>query len=217
MLSLKKVRFAAAAISASVIAFGFATDAQAASIGYSLGINDPVFNSAFGNENVPDFTLENISTLSSAQITDFTLTIGDTSFNYELVKSQSAFNDPGADLLFDLKSPDESIRGISSDVIEYNFTGFDPGDIFQFEADVDPDVGVSGQDYRQMLFPTAVLTVGFSNGETLSEILNPGDPNQSSYKFTQTGAVPVPEPSSVGALALLGLGAVATRLRRRAS
>lgn len=216
MLSLKKLGFAAAAISASIIGCGFATEAQAW-VGYSLSINDPVFNSANGVNNVPDFTLENISMSAGVQITDFTLTIGAATHFYDFVRSESAFNDPSGDLVFTLNSPDLLNDIIGSPAIDYDFTGFDSGDIFQFEADVDPLGQSIVQDYREILFPDAVLTVGFSNGETLSEILNPSNTNLDSYNFTQTSdSKSVPEPSSIGALALLGLGAVVAR-RRRAS
>lgn len=217
MLSLKKLGFAAAAISASVLGCGFATEAQAL-VGYSLSINDPVFNSVSGINNVPDFTLENIS-MSAVQITDFNLTIGAAATHfYDFVRLQSVFNDPSGDLVFTLNSPELINDSIGDPAIDYDFTGFDPGDIFQFEVDVDPLVGDITVDYREILFPSAVLTVGFSNGETLSQILNPSDTNLAGYNFTQTSqSKSVPEPSSIGALALLGLGAVVARCRRRAS
>jgi len=162
--------------------------------------------------------LENISTSAGVQITDFNLTIGAATHFYDFVRSEIAFNDPSGDLVFTLNSPDLVNDRSGDPAIDYDFTGFDPGDILGFEVDVDPLVDQATADYREVLFPSAVLTVGFSNGETLSQILNPSDTNLAGYNFTQTSqSKSVPEPSSIGALALLGLGAVVARRRRRAS
>lgn len=159
-----------------------------------------------------DFRLENISEWPGVQITSFNLTIGDTSFMYDFIRSESAFNDPGNDLVPFLNSPDFVNDQIGSDEIDYDFLGFDPGDIFQFEADIDRDDGSFPADYREVLFPNAVLTVGFSNGEMLSQILNPLDTTLDGYQFSQTAEKDVPEPSTIlGALVCLGLGGAIRR------
>jgi len=91
-----------------------ATPAMAATVGYTLSINDPVFNSANGNLNVPDFELVNTSA-AGIQITDFSITIGDTDFNFDFVRIQTAFVDPGADLNFTLNTVGLSNNGVGDE------------------------------------------------------------------------------------------------------
>ena len=194
-----------------------AAPAMAATFGYELSINDPIFNSANGNLNVPDFQLENISDSGTGiGITDFNLTIGNTRFNYDFVRIQNVTNDPGSDLNFTLNNVFFSNNGIGEDFIDYDFTGFDAGDIFQFEVDVDPDSGSPPQDFRQVLFPTAVVAVTFTNGTTLSQTLNPGSTVPTGYSFQQTESIPMtPVPLPAGLplyfMALLLGGYVAKR------
>jgi|GEM_PF-6820177 len=160
-------------------------------LGYALRINEPPVNSDNGTNNVPDFTLENISSESGGmEIKKFTLTIGDTNYNYDFVRSQTAIEDSGSTLEFTPNSPDlvnDDDKMIET--VDYDFSGFDPGDIFRFEADVDPDVGPSPPtlDYRKILFPNAVVTVEFSNGATLSQTLAPVDTGKATYQFVQIG------------------------------
>lgn len=108
-----------------------------------------------------------------------------------------------------LNDPDTLNNAIGTDEIDYDFLGFDPRDIFQFEADVDEDGTSFVEDYRDVLFPDAVLTVGFSNGETLSQVLNPADTNLTSYEFTQTAKTSVLESGVTLLKALLGICAFA--------
>ena len=142
--------------------------------------------------------------------------VGSDEIDYDFVASQSA-SDPGSDLVPTLITPDLLNNAVGSDEIDYDFVGFDPGDIFQFEADVDRDVSSLAEDYRVALFPDAVLTVGFSNGQTLSQVLNPDDTGLDGYTFAQ--AVPMqttPEPASLlglSSLVCLGLGGAARRKR----
>lgn len=199
----------AAAVAAGMGVFGWSQSADALVIGYTLDINNPVFNTANRVNNVPDFRLTNNS--DTASITAFNLTIGDTAFHYDFVRSQSAFTDTGALLSFTVNSPDLANDQVGSDALDYIFAGFDPGDAFQFEADVDPDVGNVVQDYRRILFPNAELTVSFSDGNSLSQTLAPADTGLAGYRFAQrldTSLRPqlqsvLPEP---GTLALFGLG-----------
>jgi len=213
-------KFPTTALSAALLALGSlaATPAMATIVSYDLSINDPVFNSASGNFNVPDFQLVNTSS-SGIQITDFSMTIGDTDFNFDFVRIQTAFNDPGADLTYALDTVGLVNDGVGEDVLEYSFTGFDGGDIFRFEVDVDPDVGSPSQDFREALFPLAQITVGFSDGSVFSQLLNPTTPTQSSFAFEERTIVPVPLPSGLAlylGTALIGGGIAARKQRGRA-
>lgn len=191
----------------------FSGNAQAGLLGYELTINDPIFDSANGDQNVPDFQLTNISDAGTGfQITDFTLTIGDTAFNFDFVRSQSVFVDTLGALSSTLNSPDLINDNSGPDLIDYDFAGFDAGDIFRFEADVDPDSGAVVQDYRQILFPTSMLSVTFSNGATLSEILNPSSATQAGYTFSQ---VQVSEPATFALLGSFLIGGIALRRKTR--
>ncbi|MEO1530687.1 MAG: hypothetical protein AAFU72_00785 [Pseudomonadota bacterium] len=193
-----------------------AAPASAVTASYELSINDPIFNSANGNENVPDFQLTNTSDLGSGlTITDFSLTIGDTDFIYDFVRNEGTLVDTVTTLVATLGNPDFNNDEIGTGILTYSFGGFDPNDVFQFEVDVDPVVlGDVVQDFRQILFPTAVLTVTFNDNITLSQILAPVDITQVGFTFSQSVVIPLP-----GGLALLlGAGAVsALVLRRRRS
>jgi len=181
-----------------------ANPALAVSLGFTLSINDPVFNSANGNLNVPDFQLENTSQ-SGIAITDFNLTIGDPSFNFDFVRIQTAFVDQNADLTYTLNTVGLSNNGVGDDVLDYDFTGFDVGDIFRFEVDVDPDSGSPSQDFRAVLFPNAVANVTFSDGTVLTQTFSTLSPTGSSFAFDVAEIVPVPLPGGFGLYLMAGL------------
>jgi len=184
--------------------------AMAATYGYELSINDPIFNSTSGDLNVPDFTLANMSDLGSGiDILGFSLTIGDVSFNYDFVRVTNILTDTGAALTPTLNTVGTANDGVGDNVLQYSFTGFNPLDVYQFEVDVDPDSGTPSQDYREALFPTAEVSVTFSNGETLSQLLNPTDTTPVGYTFDQyvtPAVVPLPAglPLYLGALFVAG-------------
>ena len=213
-----KAKLFAATIAAGVGAVGWGQSADAAVIGYTLDINNPVFNTANRVNNVPDFRLTNTS--DTASITAFSLTIGDNNFHYDFVRSQSAFTDTGATLNFTLNNPDFTNDHVGDGLIDYVFSGFDPGDAFQFEADVDPHVGDIVQGYRNILFPNALVTVSFSDGNSLSQNLAPADTGLAGYRFGQTfDATQPPRPQSdlpePGTLALFGFGLAGLGLAAR--
>jgi len=152
--------------------------------GFSLGINEPVFNTFSGANNVPDFTLSNTST--TANITKLNITIGDPRFLYDFVRSEEAVSDVGNALEATLNSPDRKNDNQGLDEIDYGFSGFSPGDVFQFEADIDQDNGSSSADYQDVLFPNAVVTVTFDNGTTLAEPITSTSTNVSDTSDTES-------------------------------
>lgn len=189
--------------------------ASAGIVGYELNINNPVFNTGNGVNNVPDIRLENTSqAITNATITDFTLTIGNLAFNFDFVRNESAVTDGSTALVFTRITPDATNDNVGPDQIDYDFTGFNIGDIFQFEVDVDPDVGEVVQDYRSILFPDSLLTVTFSNGKILSQNLNPSNIGQDGYTFAQS--MEVSEPATLALFGGFALAGAALRRRSRA-
>jgi uncharacterized repeat protein (TIGR01451 family) len=122
-----------------------------------------------GSPDTPTILLTNTS--ASERIAEFSLTIGDTTREYESV---SNIISPGVSSTLFL--PDTSSSGISSDEVLFRFAGFDPGESFQFHANIDRDNSNTNENYQMVLFDldgsnaddNAVVTVTFANGTTLS-------------------------------------------------
>jgi hypothetical protein len=171
--------------------------ANAATTGFTLLIN--------GNTNVPTMTLTNDSTL--AQLIRFTLTIGNTTRNYDSVTNTSP--PPGGS--FTLNSPDtNSSGGVRSDVIDIAFTGFDPAEQFSWDADFDIDNGNTNENYRTVLFnngtaDNAVATAFFLGGSSVALTLPDGNATATSFTFSASEVSAVPLPAALS-LMLLGLG-----------
>ena len=70
-------------------------------------------------------------------ITAFSVTIGDTGFNYDASNGVFAVGS-GTSVLV---SPDGADDGVRSDLLSFTFTGFDPGERFDTDNDIDPDSG----------------------------------------------------------------------------
>jgi len=105
--------------------------------------------------NRPYLLLENTSTVGNggdgaAAMTSFSMTIGDTSQNFDWSRIVSASPGVGVTLV----TPDTLDNHSHSDVITYNFTGFTPGKQIIFHIDIDPDMTTANPftDYRQVLF-----------------------------------------------------------------
>ena len=107
-------------IVALFICFFGTIDSQAATVGYTFEI--------FGDLNVPDVKLTNDSTVDS--ITQFTMTIGDTAYNFDAVYNIVNPSSIG----YTLNTPDASSSGgVRSNIDDLTFTGlsFSPGDQYQ--------------------------------------------------------------------------------------
>ena len=163
------------------------------------------FNLEIANPAVAIFRLENTSPVATTQITDFSVTIGDTMYNFDLVTNQTILSDTGSMLEPTLVEGDTSHDGVRTDQIQYSFTGFDPTDRFSFNADIDQDSANTSELFDQILFnngsaDNAIITVSFVDGletGTLSFML-PDDPEPKAvYTFDVSGET-VPFPDSDG-------------------
>lgn len=214
MKSLKKTaRNAGVAIGMAMTA----APASAMTVSYLLTINDPIFNPVNNIFNVPDIQLTNTSTDPTVSITDFQMTIGDTSFNYDFVRNEAVVTDSDNDFVFTLNTVGRVNDGVGDDVLSYSFLGFDPGDSFRFEVDIDADGAGVIEDVRDVVFATGTAFVTFSNGNTRGNTFAEGDPNGTSFQFTQnlpTTLAPVPVPATLPLLlGALAFGGVALRRR----
>lgn len=186
---------------------GLAANAKAGMIGFNWTIG--------GNPNVPVMSLTNTST--TAQITGYSVTIGNTNFNWDSASVLSLGGLSSATL----NNPDAFNQAARADIIDYSFTGFDAGETFQHNGDVDRDNFDTLGDYRIVLFnngnaQNSVITVDFSTGDSIAVGIPDFDRNRQSFSLGGSRNVNVvPEPS---ALSLWCLGAVsfATIRRRRA-
>ena len=189
--------------------------------------------------------LELRNTSDAGQITQFTLTIGDTTKNFDWATLIEA--SPG--VKFTLQGLDAVTGSLKNDVLTINFTGFDPGDFVRFRTGLSPDSSSASPivDYRTTLFQlngsntshNSVTTVtyqtvggpqtlttplpNFTNPlPTATDLLLHSYGSDSVKPFILGGSgegpttsVPVPEPSSL-VLAGFGLAAlIAWKARRR--
>lgn len=190
---MKRILTAAIAAAAVMVA---SNSSQAALIGYTLVID--------GNVNVPTYTLTNDS--AAAQITSFSFTVGHSGRNFDYVQAITAPAGGTANLIIG----DTANSGARTTSFQIDYTGFDPGEFASNNTDV--DIGNITLDYRNTFFnngaePNSVITVDFSDGQTLSQTVADQTAGQSSYTFSQS-ANPVPVPAALpllaGAVGLLG-------------
>jgi hypothetical protein len=179
------------------------TAAHASVIGFQITLD--------GDVNIPTITLVNQS--DTALITNFMMTIGNTAYNWDAVVN--VVNPAGGGSI--LNMPDNNLSGgARSNVIDIDFSGFDPTEFSSFDGDVDIDSSDTSEDFRTVLFnnggaANSHVLVSFSNGTSLGLDLSDGTPGLTSYTFSASQDVPVP----AGAAMMIGGLAGLTWLRRR--
>ncbi|WP_425099560.1 PEP-CTERM sorting domain-containing protein [Tropicibacter sp. S64] len=187
--------------------------AEAATVGFGLTVS----TSGSGGDR-PQFTLTNIS--DSALIQTFTFAINAPGYWFDYIYSQTVPVTPVGQTLTTGQTNGNENSGTTS--VAFGFTAFDPSDVFQFRADLDP-IGVAdaATNFRSVFFnnggpsvPNATASVLFSDGRTLALELS-GTGGQSAYIYTAAIVdAPVPLPATLP-LALVGLGGLGLMARRR--
>lgn len=131
-------------------------------------------------------------------ITEFHLTIGDESKNFD--SSDLLFLDP--DLSLTLQSPDDVNDFIRSDVLSWFCDGFLDDVAFTSKIDIDSDDGPATVDWQTTLFnngdmPNAVLSVTWGNG-IIESMIFPDDLDRDPFApYRIVLAEPVPEPATL--------------------
>ncbi len=135
------------------LAVFIASPVQAAIIGFTVQFTDTFVSL----NNDSDF----------ADITAYTISIGDTAFNFDRVTS--GFEFAGSSVV--VVSPDAVDDAVRSDDLSLSFENFFPGQRSQSIVDIDPDSGNSdvcctiyGVMFNNGDAPNAVIAVTFSNG-----------------------------------------------------
>lgn len=193
----------------------------------------------------PYFELRNTGT-EDAQITHLTMSIGDTTKNFDW----ASFVEASPGVTFTVQSPDAIAGSIKTDTVVISFAGFDPGDFVRFRVGLSPDNSSASSivDYRNTLFQmngsstsnNSTVGVRFESSSG-SEVLSRQMPDfVNTNRFTSTslnsldticgmdsivpftfddqGVIPppIPEPNTFVLLGIGLAGLAARRWRRRA-
>lgn len=184
--------------------------AQAASTGFTLLIS--------GNANVPTFSLTNDSV--SATLTKFTFTIGRSDRNFDSV--DLAANQPAGGSAVANGIDANTSGGLRTDVIDIDFTGFDPGESVSWTSDIDQDPTSNvTRDFRNTFFnngafDNSVAMAMFSNGESASLTLPDTTSGPYSYSAMGAASAAVPVPAALPLMvSALGLASLVARRRSR--
>lgn len=198
------------------------TPALAGTIGFSLNISVTT-----ANGDRPSFNLVNMSD-PGLNMVNFQMLIGDTSYNFDRIVSMSGLAGVGGSVVVG----DAFDAGARTDLLEFAFTDFNPGEAFGWVAELDKDgFNDTSSNFRTVFFnnggPTVANASGratFSDGRVVT-VSTSGETGQSSYTFAglrfdeplppDLEMVPLPAalPLMAGALGLFGMIA---RRRRRA-
>jgi hypothetical protein len=196
----------------------------------------------FSMRDMPYMQLMNTSP-SNAEIQRFSITIGDITNNaHHFDWARIIDHSPG--ITWQFVMPDTVNGGVRSDAIDILFTGFTPGKLVRFQTDIDNDQGNVDifTDYRQVLFDLGGNTVtdnafvtthfrepGFLPGASrtfLPDFAQVGPTNLGFQLISECGPESVnpyiaggatnliPEPGTIGLLAIGLVGLLGT-LRRR--
>jgi hypothetical protein len=109
----------------------------------------------FSMRDAPYMQLMNTSPAGGAEITRFSLTIGDGNLLNNLHHYDwTRIIDHSPGITWQFVMPDTANNGLRSDAIDILFTGFTPGKLVRFQTDIDRDQGAVDlfTDYRQVLF-----------------------------------------------------------------
>lgn len=162
MRTAASCRAAAAALCLAAIAAPLHA-APAAVVAYELVIDGSLGRQP-GSINVPLFTLKNLS--DEADLTGFSLTIGDPAFNFDGV---IGIVPPagGAATLLEGDTHVDRVDGVNTETVRLGFEGLAPGASASFGIDIDPDTGGFYADFREVLFgnggaPNAVASARFA-------------------------------------------------------
>jgi hypothetical protein len=189
--------------------FAFATPAFSTTFGYRVEIN--------GSQalNLPTFIVTNISG-SPVLVTGMQLTIGNTEINFERFMPGSEVLSPGVTLTVQQPFVNGDGDNVPGDLLLTQILNLTSSASAAFTVSLAPDQGDGfanfngiffNNDFRTQVIPNSVLTVSFSNGRTLTQILPDGYTPNDVYVFSQSSnedtAMATPEP---GAMATAGAG-----------
>ena len=204
----------------AALALTGATTAMAAPADYSYTLTiDGTQKNAW---NAPTFSLANTGNVG---IKDFFFSIGDNRYNFDAIL-------PSADNPISFQSNlDATNGGDRAEYVEFAFDGFDPGAVFEFIADVDPDnmSGLGEKVDNPVFFNNgdnilnSLVGVIFEDGKSLSMRLGDFDLAALNNVVTvnQDGALCKPGqphviPTPAAAMAGMGLLGLVGLKRRRA-